>query len=469
MVRKSKPRSRVDIFMESLRSEITAAHAGLDAWLRHLEAAGGIEPLFELEAWLRGLRAFMSPEHCPIRESERASPQDKDFRPELRVIHQALQRCELCALRVIRLGQPENLRFETLSEKRSRAVEMPGYNTRFVFEQPTPLDSLTALQDSLNDVRLLAGGMTQTGSAGYQVYRSLGKCFRSEIAGCRYIEMLLSQRVCQQYDQMDNPHLRSVLDGIEDERLKRNSALAFIFMHRLLKYLGIVAREMESDHPLRETLVLFALLHEEVGNLADFLKSRFLTGRAANQVLRESLELIVYSLRVEGRRIYEKELASVASSNDAALIFGRVQNSHGLLRNSLESGVVALAQALNRRVEAKNVYPSMMDDAKRAQALRQDLWDLRVFLKDMLESRKDPALDAIVDRMSVFREKSLPLLMYRDWSEFEGFHEGIVIAASSMECRLLLRKFVSYLETLIQEVSKRSSLRQTEADGATGQ
>jgi hypothetical protein len=281
--------------------------------------------------------------------------------------------------------------------------------------------------------------------------------------------MLLSQRVRQQYDQMENPFLRGILDGIKDERVKRNAALSFIYMHRMLKYLALAGRELERDHPLRETVVLFALLHEEMILLTDFLKSRFLKGRETSRELRESVELIVYSLRVEGRRIQEQELASVVMENDANAIYARVQNSHGLLRNCLQSGVVALAQALNKQVEAQHVYPSVMDGAKRAQLLRQDLWELRAFLKEMLEVRPEPVLDEIVQRMSLFREKSLPLLMYRDWSEFEGFSDAVVIAGSTMESRILLRKFISYIETLVQEVSKRSSFSRPGTDSSSGQ
>jgi hypothetical protein len=174
-------------------------------------------------------------------------------------------------------------------------------------------------------------------------------------------------------------------------------------------------------------------------------------------------------LHMEGGRTQKQELTSVASESDVSAIYASVQNSHGLLRNCLQSSVVALAKALNKQVEVRNVYPSMTDSAAKSQLLRQDLSELRAFLKEMLEGRQDPVLDEIIGRMSLFKEKSLPLLMYKDWADFEVFSDAIVSAASSMESRILLRKFISYIETLIQEVSKRSSFSRSDADATSGQ
>ncbi len=469
MAKITKPRSQVDGFLELLRSEITAGSAELMAWVQHLQSAGGIKQVFELEAWLRGLRSFFDLRHLPMIEAERPSIVDRDFRHELRIVGNAIQRCERLILEVMKLGQPDILRFEAFVERKSRKGFVPGCNVDAVFEQPTPADSLAGLQESLGDLRLLVCALADKGAIDYRIYRSLGKAYARELKSCRFVEMLLSEKVRKQYDRMENPFLRGILDGIKDNRLRRNAVLSFIYLHRMLKYLALVFRELEQDHPLRDTMVVFALLDEEMAFLGDFLKSRFLRGREISHDLREAVELIIYSLQVERKRVLGRELASVAAAGEANTVYARIQNSHGLLRNCLQSGVVTLAQALNKQVEARSLYPSMQDSANRAQLLRQDLWELRTFLKEMLEGVQEPALDRIVRRMSLFREKTLPLLMYRDWSEFENFSDSIVTAASSMESRILLRKFISYVETLVQEVSKRSSFSRSEGESPSGQ
>jgi len=51
--------------------------------------------------------------------------------------------------------------------------------------------------------------------------------------------------------------------------------------------------------------------------------------------------------------------------------------------------------------------------------------------------------------------------MYRDWEEFQRFSDSTITASNPIELRILLRKFVSFLETLVQEVSKRGILHET--------
>jgi len=61
----------------------------------------------------------------------------------------------------------------------------------------------------------------------------------------------------------------------------------------------------------------------------------------------------------------------------------------------------------------------------------------------------------IIERVGEFRDVSLRSLMYRDWAEFETFSDSLAVSIDAMETRTHIRKFVSYLESLIQQVSKR--------------
>jgi hypothetical protein len=106
----------------------------------------------------------------------------------------------------------------------------------------------------------------------------------------------------------------------------------------------------------------------------------------------------------------------------------------------------------------------MRDSMKEAQLLREDLWNLRQFLSDILKNRSPLEPHKIVERIAEFRELSLRYLMYRDWGEFERLSDALITSNSAMEMRVLLRKFVNFLETLVEEVSKRSVLKESESD-----
>jgi hypothetical protein len=81
----------------------------------------------------------------------------------------------------------------------------------------------------------------------------------------------------------------------------------------------------------------------------------------------------------------------------------------------------------------------------------------------MLENREDLDTNKIVERLTSFREASRHDLMHRDWAEFDSFLDSLIISGNFIEIRTHMRKFVSFLEMLIQEISKRSVFQEKAA------
>ena len=61
-----------DSFLEALHSESIAGSENLSSWVKQVQERQGIEILFELETWLKGLRSFFDIRHLPLSESERS-------------------------------------------------------------------------------------------------------------------------------------------------------------------------------------------------------------------------------------------------------------------------------------------------------------------------------------------------------------------------------------------------------------
>jgi hypothetical protein len=101
----------------------------------------------------------------------------------------------------------------------------------------------------------------------------------------------------------------------------------------------------------------------------------------------------------------------------------------------------------------------MLEGQQRALKLRHDLWFLRQHMKDVLDRRDNVEVLPLVEQLSLFRESSLRYLMYRDWAKFEYFADALITSGNQQETRTLIRMFVSFIEALVQEVSKRSVLQ----------
>lgn len=459
MVVETRTRIGQDSFLDALRSELVAGTGTVSSWIAHLQAKEGIEILFEFETWLRGLCSFLDYRHLPLCEDERSALVTRNFAPEIRILRLALQECERCALQLCSLGQDAAVEFEASVETQVYRANILDCQVGKQFDQSTPMDSLAGVLESINDMKVMLDALNDPSHQGFQVYLSLGRTFQRDLRNCRYIDMLLSQRFRLQYDRMDNAILSGVLRSIPEEHLRRNMALALLYLYRFLRYLKLVSAAQRDDRPLLRFLVVFSLLHEQTDSLCDFLKSRFLKERQKNERLRNAADLVLHSLRMETQRTFERELTSLSSEKDAAAIFAKIENSHGLLHNSYQSSIVTLVHAFDETVDAKALFPSMLEGLQQGQKLRKDLWELRQDLKAELEKSAGFDLSHMLDRIAQFREASLRYLMYQDWGEFERFSDALITAGNEMEVRVLLRKFVGFLEVLMQEVSKRSVLQ----------
>jgi hypothetical protein len=450
------PPGSPNLFLDTLRSEILAGSENLTAWIRQIQAQDSIETLFKLESWLKGIRAFFDLDHFPIMEGERSEIVNRNFNPELKIVKEAILICEACACALTKPAGSEQPEFEEFIENQMRKDRVLDFHVSRIVEQLTPADSVTQLLEFLNDIRTMIDAAKHQPASSYQLFSSIGRCFNRELKNCRYIDMLMSQRFRIQYDLIDSKPLTNVLRGISDDSVRRNVALVLLYLFRFLKYLKFISADLKRDRPLQRNLVIFSLLHEEMGNLHGFLKSRFVKAREAGRSLRNGAELIGYSVKTESQRVLEHELAFISREADPANVFAKIENSHGLLRNCFQSCIVTLMQSVEKTFDGASIFPSRTERLVEGEKLRQDLWDLRQWLLAVLENKEDLDSTIIVERIASFRDVSHQSLMYRDWAEFESFTDGLATSGNFIETRTCIRKFVSYLEALIQEVSKRS-------------
>jgi hypothetical protein len=459
MVTSSKGRVAENSLLEALGSEIVAGTEALSSWIAHLQRSGGGEVLFELEAWLRGLDAFLDGKNLPLRNEERANLITRSFAAEIHIARLALEESERAAARLSRHGPGAGLEIEVFGEVAGDAGHALNSQFNKMLDQPTPIHSLACLLETINDLRITTDTLNGGSRTDFQFFLSLGRTFRRGLRSCRYIDMLLGQRFRSQFDRIDNAVLSATLRSIADDRLRHHLSLTFLYLFRFLHYLTLVSAALREDRPLRRFLVLFALLHEQTEVVCDFVRSRFIKERRGNARVRNAADLVVRSLRMEMQRVFERELAGLSSERDASVIYARIENSHGLLRNCYESGIVTFVQAFDESADGKALFPTMAEGLEKGRQLTKDLWDLRQALTVELEKGSSLDLSFVMERVSHFREASLRHLMYQDWGEFEGFSDSLISAGSEVEIRALLRKFVGFLEVLLQEVSKRSILQ----------
>jgi hypothetical protein len=440
----------------ALGSEISAAGDRLGNWIRQVHLRGASDILFCLETWLRGIESFLDLQHLPLSEAEKAELTTRSFVPEIRILRRAIQISEGYACALISPEVAGAFTIEEFIRGEIRRERLMNLDEGHLVEQVTPADSLAQLLDSLNDLRVTIDALDVQSGLGCGLFLSLGRIYRREIKNCRYIELLLKQESRLQSSVIENQSLAGPLRNIPDDSVRRDIVQVLADLFQFLKYLKLVRSDLVADYPLKHDLVIFSLLHQETIRLSEFIRSRLLRRRDANPALRTAAELVAYSMKEESQRVLNRELPFVAGEIEPSRVYTRIENSDGLLRNCCESCVLTLLQAIDGSFDAASLFPTRAERLLSSEKLRKDLWELRQWLMEMLESGEQPDSNRIVERFVSFKEASQTSLMYRDWEDFEAFLDAVTSSNNPPENRMHIRKFTGYLEMLIQEVSKRS-------------
>ena len=251
-------------FLDALHSEILAGSENLNSWIRQLEARGAIEHLFGLETWLKGMRSFFSLENLPLTEQERRELPTRDFSAEVSIMRKAVETCDRYGSAVLGTDAGVEVEFEHFIDIQMRRHRIQDFNISRIAEQLTPADSISRLVEFLNDIRITIDAFgAQDRRLDCRLFLSLGRTFVRELRSCRYVDMLMSQRFRLQYDSVDNKAVSAALRLVPRE-FRRDTALTILFLLRFLKYLRLISAGLKLDRPLKQYLVLFALLNEEM-------------------------------------------------------------------------------------------------------------------------------------------------------------------------------------------------------------
>lgn len=274
-----------------------------------------------------------------------------------------------------------------------------------------------------------------------------------------------------------NPAIAALLAKYESERGSRfPSALERIVQHPqlngilgadvrqifgrlfgMLERLQLIAQMLGQDQPLKPSLLLFALLKRETRELLETVE-RTLPLVPADSSLHEILDGFAYVTPMELRKVYEHELVGISETRQTPAIFASVENSCGLLRDSFQQAIIALAQIYAADLPATELFPNQQTKLEQSLALRQELWTLLKIVQKIEKSLEPAALAKLNQRLAIFRQGAMLFLMFKDFETTERFIEEIARTPRNEEVAQVLHRFGAYLETLLSQVNMRNIL-----------
>ena len=395
----------------------------------------------ELAVWLCALESFFRLRNHPLNEAEREELPGRDFAGETRVAQAVLLRCAQLAYGHDAAPFSFDPQFDD-----GAADELTG-----AFASPA-----AALRETCRDAWTAAQSLVKGGAVSLQEWAGLGRTLAREFERQQAARSLMS--AARRSASGLQPELVELSERLLPDALGACVFNVFSRLALLLERLRFVEQLLRRDQPLKQSLPVFTLVHEEALGLLEMIEARALRAEGIAENVFDSLDGTAYALRMELRKTFEHELVGLTALRPATLVYAKVEAAHGLLRDCFQQSTVSLAQVFNPALDGTRLFESFKTKLEQSLALRSDLWALLESVRLAEQQRERRLAVELRQRLATFREGSMRLLMYKDWETFERFVEDFNAARGAAETGPVLHRFSAYLETLFGQVNMRAVL-----------
>ncbi len=403
----------------------------------------------ELGLWLHALRSFFNLANHPLDETERAELLNRDFTPEMRIAQQTLRRC----LRLLLSLQTDTTAAGRNAQPTSASDSTPAKMEEFGSET----DAAVHLLEVLGDGHGLCEALLAARHVSFHAWGSLGRLLAREMdqvygAG----GLLLNARPLTLLEQQ--PELFTLTERLAPDTLGADMHAIFARLMLLLDDLRFVEETLRSDAPLKQTLPLFTLAHEEARRLIELIEQRAMRAEELSAAVQAALDSASYAMGMELCKVFAHELVGLPALRDPAVIFARVENAHGLLRDCFQQIIVALAQGFDPTFDGARLFRTFRTRLEQSLILRRELWTLLEHVRRVEQAADDQSLAPLLTRLNTFQAGSMSHLMFKDWEAFERFMQELKDVTDPIERRSALHRFGTFLEALFGQINMRAGL-----------
>jgi hypothetical protein len=428
-------------------------------WLTGFETTGATQYVFELEMWLKSLECYFRVANLPMSEEAARQITLRDYSEELGIVSDVIFRVsQVCTF----LLSEEKVSYSSFANYINNSLKQDYFTDKYIqtlLRVQTPEKNLNLLMLSLLDVRTVILELSKLEKISYLCFGGMGRIVHRELRKGIFLEYFLEKKFVPLFYKVTNPTAVHVVRSIQIPRYKRSIASIFLEMYRVLRYLSFVRLQMEDANELKRSLLIFSLVHAEIKSILSYMEDEFIREEHPDAFFTELIEVIIFSLSMELKKVIHIELVGAASLKQYDLIFAKIKNSEDILLNSLQHILVSIAQYFDPKVEGHDLFPDYVTRLDQSVRLRIDLLGLFEFIRKFTRAKTLPELSTLLKRVEVFRAGSMKILMYKDWSEFDSLYQELIGCRASGTLNFTLHRFEVYFLKLIKEVNKRSILR----------
>jgi hypothetical protein len=263
-----------------------------------------------------------------------------------------------------------------------------------------------------------------------------------------------------------------VVKGIREQEMGKCVSVILLHLFRFLRYLRYADTSTRFGS-LNPSLLIILLLRSEGAMFVMYLDT--VSHKGEDEGVRMLMRAISYQFSMEAKRVFLQELKEIFRNRSPQYLKGKIENSHGILKNLAEQSVVQLVSFFNTDIKGSDIFDTFLTKREQSIRLREDVLILDRFLA-LVENEGTPekrmhVFDAMRNFMLYFQSFTFRLLRYDDYEEFLSFFQK-VFALNREELKGKgfeklndkMRQFRVFIGTCLRQISDRAELADVPLD-----
>lgn len=404
---------------------------------------------FELGLWLSGLESFLDIRNHPFVEENRARAASRDWTKEFSLTHSTLLLCSRIAFQLSK----------TLREQKSKTSD-DGLDLIDALGMDFPDSEISkaeihALSKVLKDAVLLNEGMLRAAPLKFGEWMAWSNTLSEKLKSIETVARLIEQA-----EKTGERYLPEVLTALMESHplpfsTEADLRLVLPRFAKILKWLSVIETMLQTDEPLKPSLLIFSRIYEQIQETNNFINNRLLRFPNEEDELFGQLDGAAYTASIELRKVYNYELAGLSEMRSTPLIYAKIETAFSLLNDSFQLTLINFAQMIDPQIEIYKIFPKLKTKLEQSLILRQNLWLLLKSVKEAEASPDKYPMKSLHAQMNDFLKTSINFLFYKDRETVERFIEEVLVTTSKKDLVPILHRFGAYIETLFGQVNMR--------------
>ncbi len=423
----------------------------LEEFLREVEERALIHFLFEWDMLIRALQVYSVINFHLLSPGIKANIMKKNFSFELKALEDLITRLSILSVRLENRNSEFYTEFEGfLEEYFLRNYGVSGAENVKSEEEESYWEMISSATELFLDWRNILKTLKKNADIPYQTFFSSTRRIVRELKAIPFMDAFLQKKFKRPIDKVYLREISSTVVSISDRLERRRTAVIFLQISRLIKYLDHLEMMLSKKALTARYYPILILIRHEVGVLIRLLD---LAGDSIPN-LKELASSIIVQLENESKKVFGRLLLNITMLGLTEEVKHKVEKTIFILKNLLQDIAVKIIRHYSKRFDREKLFPSHVGRKIQTRLLLTNL-DAAMARLELLLSKPRVERYDLEEFIKFLKDQIMPYLLYKDWEIMEKYFSDMRRAKGQIELNERLANMKNYLLYLKDEVAKR--------------